>query len=61
MDNLNQKPQEKIYITVREMMQLFSIGRNKALKLGIDANAKVKLGKKNLYNVEKVKDYLANL
>ena len=61
MDNLNQKPQEKIYITVREMMQLFSIGRNKALNLGIDANSKVKLGKKNLYNVEKVKDYLANL
>jgi len=61
MDNLNQKPQEKIYITVKEMMQMFSVGRNKAIKLGTDANAKIKLGNKNLYNVEKVKDYLANL
>ena len=59
--NKSNQSVEKIYISVNEMMQMFSIGRSTALKLGIDSNAKIKLGRRTLYNVEKVKGYMSSL
>ena len=51
----------KLYVGVDELKNMLSIGRNSALQVGEKANAKVKVGRRTLYNVEKVKEYMASL
>lgn len=50
----------KLYVSVDELKNMLSIGRNSALKVGEAANAKIKIGKRTVYSVEKIKEYLAN-
>ena len=52
---------EKLYVSAEELKKMLSVGRNTALKIGIDAKAKIKVGRRSLYNVEKIKDYMASL
>lgn len=51
----------KLYVGVNELKDLLSVGRNTALKIGIDSGASVKIGKRRLYNVETIKRYMASL
>ena len=50
----------KLYVGIDELKTMLSIGRNRALQVGEKANAKVKVGRRTLYNVEKVKEYMAS-
>lgn len=50
----------KLYVGIDELKTMLSIGRNSALIVGEKANAKVKVGRRTLYNVEKVKEYMAS-
>lgn len=50
----------KLYVGVDELQAMLSIGRNSALIVGEKANARVKVGRRTLYNVEKVKEYMAS-
>jgi len=49
---------QKKYVTAKEGMLLFSVGRNLFLELGKKAGAKRKIGTKNIYNVEKINEYI---
>jgi len=49
---------QKKYVTTKEGMLLFSVGRNLFLELGEKAGAKRKIGTKNIYNVEKINEYI---
>ena len=51
----------KLYVGVDELKNMLSVGRNSALQVGEKANAKVKVGRRTLYNVEKIKEYMASL
>ena len=61
MNKKSENTCEKIYVGVDELKKMLSVGRNTALKIGIDANAKIKVGRRTLYNVEKIKDYMSSL
>ena len=52
---------EKLYVDANELKDMLSVGRNTAQKIGILSGAKVKVGRRALYNVEKVKEYMASL
>lgn len=59
--NISGTAPTKLYVGVEELKDMLSIGRNSALQVGEKANAKVKVGRRTLYNVEKIKEYMASL
>jgi len=52
---------ERAYIDIKALQDMFSIGRIKAEEIGKNANAVIKLGRRKVYNVEKIKAYLNEL
>lgn len=52
---------EPRYIGTEEVMMMYSVSRTTARKLGEQAGAIVKLGKRTLFNVEKLERYLEDL
>ena len=52
---------EPLYISITDLRPLLSVGKVTAEKVGEAANAKVKVGKRTLYNVEKIKKYMESL
>lgn len=51
-------PGDKILVNTRELANLLSLGEGNAMKLGENANAVVRLGKRKLYNVKKIQAYV---
>ena len=49
------------YVDIKDLMVYTSLGRNKAMKLGVDANAKIKLGKRAIYDLQRVDEHLQKL
>lgn len=49
---------EPLYISVKDLMKMLSIGRTTAEKVGIESNAKVKFGKCTRYNLKKIMSYI---
>lgn len=50
---------EPITVDIKGLQEITGLGKNQALKLGIDSGARVELGiRRTLYNVEKVREYL---
>lgn len=49
------------YRKVDGVMEFYCIGRNTAMKLGIEANAKIKIGKRVIYDLRKIDEYLEKL
>lgn len=47
-----------ILIDTRELQKVTSCGRDGAIKLGTAANARVRLGRRVLWNVNKIRAYL---
>lgn len=47
-----------VYVGVDEIMGMFSICRQTALKIGEESGATVKIGRSRRYNVEKIKAYI---
>ena len=46
---------------IKGLMAYTSLGRNSAMKLGADSGAKVKIGKRALYDRRKIDIYIDNL
>ena len=49
---------QKITVNIEELQGMLSVGRNTASKIGEDANAVVRIGRRKLYNVEKIKKFI---
>ena len=50
--------QQKITVTTEELQSMLSCGRKSAVDIGELAEARVQIGKRVLWNVEKVKIYI---
>ena len=48
----------KQLMNIKELMDYLACGRNKAREIGIKANAVVKIGRKNVYRVESIDEYV---
>ena len=48
----------KKLMNIKELMDYLACGRNKAREIGIKANAVVKIGRKNVYRVESIDEYV---
>ena len=48
----------KKLMNIKELMEYLACGRNKAREIGIKANAVVKIGRKNVYRVESIDEYV---
>jgi hypothetical protein len=51
----------KIMVSIEELQDMLSVGRNTAKQIGIDAGASVKVGRRRLYNVSKIEEYMNRL
>jgi len=49
---------ESKYLNVSELMAYLKVGRNKAMQIGEESGAKVKLGRRNLYIISKIDEYI---
>lgn len=52
---------EPLYVDVIEIANLFSVGKSTAYKIGQESNCSIKIGRRRLYNVEKLKKYMESL
>mgnify|MGYP001029378115 FL=1 len=50
---------EKILVTTEELKALLSCGRMSAIKMGAVAGARVDVGRRVLWNTDKIRKYLA--
>ena len=50
---------EKILVDIKELRAILSCGRQTAERIAESAGASVKIGKRRLYNVKKIENYLA--
>ena len=50
---------EKILVTTEELKALLSCGRMSAIKMGAAAGARVDVGRRVLWNTDKIRKYLA--
>ena len=59
---INRSSKETEYITVstERLAELLDCGKATARSIGEKANAKIKIGRRTLWNVEKIKSYLNN-
>lgn len=53
--------QERIMLTTPELQGLLGCGRKSAIDIGTDAKAKVQIGKRVLWNREKIQKYLGDI
>ncbi len=52
---------EKITVTTDELQELLSCGRDSAVQIGQTAGAKVKIGRRVFWNVEKIRRYVNDI
>ena len=57
-DNAYINVSDKLSVNTKELQSMLSCGRSTALQIGTDANARVNVGKRVLWNVEKIQTYL---
>lgn len=48
----------KLAVDIVELQSMLSLGRNSAAELGEAADAVLRVGRRKLYNVERIKNYL---
>ena len=51
-------PEQKIAVTTNELQAMLSCGRYSAVQIGDAAQARIQIGKRILWNVEKIKKYV---
>lgn len=51
-------PDQKIAVTTNELQAMLSCGRYSAVQIGDAAQARIQIGKRILWNVEKIKKYV---
>ena len=57
----NVDPQDKIAITTLELQAMLSCGRYSAVQTGELAEARIQIGKRVFWNVEKIKTYIDSI
>lgn len=55
------KSDQKITVDIIGLMAMLSCGRATAIQIGHDAGAVLKVGRRTLYHVPKVEQYMENL
>jgi hypothetical protein len=55
---LNGLTNDKVTITTKELQAMLSSGRRTAVNIGTAAEAEVRIGKRLLWNVDKIKKYV---
>lgn len=55
------EPREKITITTDELQAILGCGRSSAVRIGEQAEARVQFGKRVLWNVGKIKEYINSI
>lgn len=51
----------KITVGIDELQEILSVGRNTALKVAKEAGAELRIGRRLLYNVDKIQAYILSL
>lgn len=51
----------KITVTTEGLMKILECGRDTAVKIGLEAQARIQIGKRVLWNVEKIQSYLNDI
>ena len=51
----------KLLVDIVTLQAMLSCGKQSADKIGVQAGAVVRWGKRKLYNVEKIKNYINNI
>lgn len=53
--------ENKISVDIKGLQSLTGVGRNTAAKIGEDAGAVIRIGRRKLYNVQLVQEYMNSL
>ena len=61
MNEINKTVIKERYASVADLMEYTSTGRNKAMALGEEAGAKIKLGRRAVYDLRIIDAYLEKL
>lgn len=57
MDNKNSTV-ERITVDIKQLTEMLGVGRNTALAIAEEAGAGIKFGRRKLYSVERIKEYM---
>ena len=49
---------ERVLVDLSELQKMLSCGRTTSERIAKSANASIKIGRRHLYNVEKIKSYI---
>lgn len=58
MENKNNAV-ERITVDIKQLTEMLSVGRNTALAIAEEAGAGIKFGRRKLYSVERIKEYMS--
>lgn len=58
MENKNNTV-ERITVDIKQLTEMLSVGRNTALAIAEEAGAGIKFGRRKLYSVERIKEYMS--
>lgn len=50
--------ENKLAVDINELQNMLSVGKQSAAKIGEEAKAVIRIGRRKLYNVSKINDYL---
>ena len=50
---------ERITVDIKQLTEMLSVGRNTALAIAEEAGAGIKFGRRKLYSVERIRDYMS--
>ena len=52
---------DKRLVTIKELQEIYSLGKNKLDNIGCQAGAIVRIGRSKLYSLEKMQTYFDNI
>jgi hypothetical protein len=61
MNNKTFDNTKKIAVNTDELMEIVGVGKNTAYKIGEDAGAVIRIGRRKLYNLSKIQAYLDSI
>ena len=50
---------ERITVDIKQLTEMLSVGRNTAFAIAEEAGAGIKFGRRKLYSVERIKEYMS--
>ncbi len=53
-----EKSENKLLVDIAGLQSMLSIGKNTAAKIGIEAGAVIKIGRRTLYNTRKIQEFI---